>query len=299
MINRSEGKKYTAWGRLWTKAVLCCFHKHITQFWENKSVTLNKHAFLQKWIWKYGFLIMITHNGYYPILPPEPDSIEPFDISLTVLMRGIPLGFSHRWALLTYLQTARTTVDDQFVSFGCIEDKNGAVDLSVVNSHCISSAPFLVLLILSTLYCILGRLDFILCLFLIVYFFSCFFTSGEIKSTVWTRQDSAGAWGHDTHFEGGQGFSLIHSQNQLLFKLSYVRYLCQPALVWSINASYVVSVSLVFLSRTSWSPCWMFPTSRWSSTEISQPMQRRLPISRNYYKRMSCTSGLKSPKSRQ
>ena len=177
MINRSEGKKYTAWGRLWTKAVLCCFHKHITQFWENKSVTLNKHAFLQKWIWKYGFLIMITHNGYYPILPPEPDSVEPFDISLTVLMRGIPLGFSHRWALLTYLQTARTTVDDQFVSFCCVEDKNGAVDLSVVNRYWISSAPFVVFFsVASCLHLIVYSeirfypLSFLDCLFFLMIF---------------------------------------------------------------------------------------------------------------------------------
>lgn len=177
MINRSEGKKYTAWGRLWTKAVLCCFHKHITQFWENKSVTLNKHAFLQKWIWKYGFLIMITHNGYYSILPPEPDSEEPFDISLTVLMRGIPLGFSHRWALLTYLQTARTTVDDQFVSFGCVKDKTGAVDLSCCQQILYLIGPDSCFALLHFVYTWLytRRLDFILCLFLIVYFFSCFF----------------------------------------------------------------------------------------------------------------------------
>ena len=40
----------------------------------------------------------------------------------------------------------------------------------------------------------------------------------------------------------------------------------------------------------------MFPTSRWSSTEISRPTLRRSPISRNCSKRTWCTSGLKYPK---
>lgn len=36
------------------------------------------------------------------------------------------------------------------------------------------------------------------------------FLSGEIKSTVWTRQDSTGARGQDTHSERGQGLSCIY-----------------------------------------------------------------------------------------
>jgi len=31
--------------KLWQ---LCCFHKHITHFWENKYATLNQNGFLQK-----------------------------------------------------------------------------------------------------------------------------------------------------------------------------------------------------------------------------------------------------------
>lgn len=101
------------------QAVECCFHKHITHFWENKSVTLNQDGFLQKWIWKYGFLIMITHNGYYQISPPN-QTVWSLLIFLTALMRGTPPGFSHRWTLLTYSQTAETEVEDQFVLSGCV-----------------------------------------------------------------------------------------------------------------------------------------------------------------------------------
>ncbi len=62
---------------------------------------------------------MITHNGYYQISPPN-QTVWSLLIFLTALMRGIPPGFSQRWALLTYLQTAKTTVDDQFVFSGSV-----------------------------------------------------------------------------------------------------------------------------------------------------------------------------------
>lgn len=49
MINRSEegGEKNPVCEKDWTWSDLSCFHKHITHFWGNKSVTLNKHTFIQ------------------------------------------------------------------------------------------------------------------------------------------------------------------------------------------------------------------------------------------------------------
>lgn len=102
MINRSEEEIHCV-RKTVKRAVLCCFHKYITHFWENKSVTPNKHASQQKWIWKYGFLIKISHNGYYQISPPNLTA-ENRLIFLAVLTRGIPLGHLHRWGLLTYLK---------------------------------------------------------------------------------------------------------------------------------------------------------------------------------------------------
>lgn len=85
----------------------------------------------------------------------------------------------------------------------------------------------------------------------------------------------------------------------ILLYTMYSNCVCVPVHLSSIHASCFMAVSLVSLSRTSWSLCWMFPTSRWSSTEISRHTLRRLPISRNYYKRMLFTSGLKYLKSPQ
>lgn len=70
------------------------------------------------------------------------------------------------------------------------------------------------------------------------------FPSGEIKSTVWTRQDSPGARGQDTHFEGGQGFFLFLLYIKLPFPLVYA-LVCIGVLMYSINASCIIIASFM------------------------------------------------------
>lgn len=216
---------------------------------------------------------MITYNGHYH--SPQADSIKLyFFIFHTEKMKRGPQGISKRWVLLTYLQTEQTTVDYQFILLGTVV-WIVFTRSSWAEGPCSSHRPSLLNRPYQSLFSVLPAA--VPC-------------AGEVKPTVWTRQDPSGAGNNDTHAQGRQGIG---------FSLFVCVCVCLGMCTCVLAPPYALVVNTprplgVLSYRTSWSPCWTCPTSRWSSTGTSRPTRRRYPTSRDYCRRTWCTSELRS-----
>jgi len=123
-------------------------------------------------------------------------------------MRRILRGFLQRWALLTDREDySRRSIPLTSFREVLSEDKNRIVGL------CCKHMLHVLLRYLLHLFSNVPNVwDMDVILYFSPFFsFQFFLPSGEIKSTVWTRQDSSGARSQDTHFEGGQGCCYTHS----------------------------------------------------------------------------------------
>lgn len=190
-------------------------------------------------------------------------------------MKRGPQGISKRWVLLTYFQTEKTTVDYQFILLG-------TVVWIVFTRSCWAGQRAPVLAIDLVFLIDLINLCFLCCLLLFPV---------QVKLSRLCEQDKI--------LQELETTIRTLKEDKVLGFVCLCVCVCLGMYTCVLAPPYGQVVNTpcprgVLSYRTSWSPCWTCPTSRWSSTGTSRPTRRRYPTSRDYCRRTWCTSELRS-----